>query len=159
MNGPFCATTAKTNEEYRIVLKKRNVIFILLMVFGLITAILGLVAKNYMDTHIDERMLGMYTGFGTGLFIAGAIFLIKNLLLLKNDEKLKESRLKFTDERNLQIESKAFRAATYVLVAVLYLVTMIGGIIYPPLIYALLIIMASFLVAYIIALRVYNSKM
>lgn len=159
MNGPFCATTAKNNEEYRIVLKKRNVIFILVMVFGLITAFLGIIAKKYSLTKINEQMLGVYTGFGTGLFIAGAIFLIKNYILLKNDEKLKESRLNFTDERNLQIEGKAFHVATYAMIAALYLVAMIGGLIYPPLIHALIIIIATFLVTYIIALRVYNSKM
>lgn len=159
MKGPLCLTNAKNNEEYRIVLKKRNILFFVLIMIGIITAFFGFWAEEYMKTSINEKMLGVYTGFGTGLFLAGSILLIKNLLILKNEEKLKESRLTCTDERNKEIEGRAFRVASYVMIAAFYCVAMIGGLFYPVLVDVLLIVIFSFVITYFIAYRVYNSKM
>lgn len=159
MRGPLCLTNAKNNEEYKIVLKKRNMLFSVGMIIGLITALFGLYAEKYMETSINEHMLGVYTGFGTGLFIGGAILIINNLLVMKNEEKLKESRLSCTDERNKEIESKAFRAASYVMIVVLYCVAMIGGLFYPLLVKVLLIVISSFALAYFTAYQIYKSKM
>lgn len=48
-------------------------------------------------------------------------FLIRNKRLMKDEGKLKEARLQVTDERNIEIGSRALRMAAFVLLIVMYL--------------------------------------
>lgn len=159
MKGFFCRCTARTNEEYRKIVKLRMKLMIGMAVIGILTAALGFSGEFYWHASISDKMLGFYSGFGTSLFAAGIILYIKNRLLLKNDEKLKASRLSNTDERIREISNKAFRTATYIMLVVLYGVMLIGGLFYPILIEFLAIIICSFVVTYFIAYKHYNAKM
>lgn len=152
-------TKAATNEEYKKVIKKRMRYMIALIVVGIITAGVGFVAEFYWKVKINQHMLGVYTGVGTGLFAGGVVLWIKNKMLLNNEEKLKESRLSDTDERMQEIENKAFRIASYVMIVVLYGFGLIGGLYYPVFIRVLVFVMAAFLLAYTAAHKYYNSKM
>lgn len=158
MRGLFCETTAKTNEEYRIVLKKRMKIMIGMIIIGVITAAVALYADFYMHAKVSQKMLGVYTGFGTGLIVAGIILLIKNRLLINNEEKLKESRLNNSDERVQEIVNKSFKAAACVMIVVLYLTALIGGIFIPQIVGILVIVIFSCLLTYMVAFRYYSNK-
>ena len=46
--------------------------------------------------------------------------MIRNKRLMKDEEKLKEARLQVTDERNIEIGSRALRMAAFVLLIVMY---------------------------------------
>lgn len=159
MRGIFCGTTTKTNEEYRIVIKKRIKFIIGIIIIGIITTAVALYAELCMDAVISEHILGFYTGVGTGLVVVGIIMLIKNKMLLGNEEKLKENRLSNTDERIQAIGNKAFRVATFVMLIAIYATALIGGIFIPEIIQILIFIVCAFLLAYAIAFKYFNSKM
>lgn len=159
MKGILCGTTAKTNEEYKKVIKNRMKLMVAIIIIGIITATVGFGGEFYLEVPINDHMLGVYSGMGVGLFVAGIILWIKNRLLLNNDEKLKESRLSNTDERIQEIGNKAFRAATYVMLVALYATALIGGLFYPVLVKALVFIVWTFFLAYMIAFKYYNNKM
>jgi len=159
MRGILCGTTVKTNEEYKKVIRNRMKLMITMTIIGIITATFGFGAEFYFKLPIKESMLGVYSGVGTGLFAAGVILWIKNRLLLKSDEKLKESRLSNTDERLQEIGNKAFHIATYAMFVALYAAALIGGLFYPVLVIYLLVVVCAFLLAYVIALKYYNKRM
>ncbi|OOM82215.1 hypothetical protein CLPUN_03540 [Clostridium puniceum] len=159
MKNIFCTTTAKTNEEYKNVIKNRMKIMVIFMVIGIITALAGLLGEFYFKAPLSDKTLGVYTGLGSSLFAAGLVLWIKNKLILNNEEKLRESRLNNTDERNQEISHKALSIATYVMIISLYIVGLIGGIFYPILFNVLSFIVCIFLLTYVIAYKYYNKKM
>ena len=159
MRGLFCGTTVKNNEEYKNVIRFRMRIFILLGLVGIVTLIIALMAEYKWDTAIEEYMLGVYTGIGTGLFISSILLWIKHRLLLNNEDKLKESRLNNSDERLQEISSKAFQAGTIIMLITLYAVALIGGLFYPVLVKALLITVFAFLISYLIAYKIFEKRM
>lgn len=134
-------------------------IMVAIIFIGIITSAAGFSAKFYFHVTINEHMQGVYSGVGVGLIVCGLILLIRSRLLLNNEEKLKISRLNNTDERIQKISDKAFRIAAYVMIVVLYATALIGGLFYPVLVEVLLFIVCTFLLAYILAFRYYNSKM
>ncbi len=159
MRGILCGSNARTNEEFKQVVKKRMAIMVGLVVIGIITAAVAIYAEFYTNTVLGDHILGVYTGVGTGLTLAGLVLFIKHLMLLKNEDKLKESRLSCTDERLKEIESKAFRTAAYIMIVIMYLAALIGGIYIPELIRFLLLVMGAFILAYAAAYSYYNRKM
>ncbi|EQB90437.1 vacuolar-type H+-ATPase subunit I/STV1 [Clostridium punense] len=159
MKGILTGTTAKTNEEFREVIKSRMKIMVILMVIGIITAAIGFASEFYWKLSLNDHMLGVYSGVGVGLFICGAGLWIKNKFLLGNDIKLKESRLSNTDERIQEIGNKAFRIASYVMIIILYATALIGGIFYPILFQVPMFIVSCFLITYVISFKYYNKKM
>ncbi len=77
----------------------------------------------------------------------------------KDEEKLKEARLQVTDERNIEIGSRALRMAAFVLLIVMYFAFLFGGL-YDPMISKLMSCMIClFLIVYAIAWRVLNKHM
>lgn len=159
MRGFICSTNVTTNEEYRKIVKTRMKLFVAFIVLGIVTASVAFYAEMNIKVTINEHMLGVYTGVGVGLIVAGAMLWIKNKQLLKNEEKLKESRLNNTDERILEIGNKAFRLATYVMLITVYGIALIGGLFIPELVRVLLFIVCAFLLTYVIAFKYYNNKM
>ena len=159
MKGILCGTTAKTNEEYKKVLKTRMKFMVAVSIIGIITATLGFSGEFYFNVQINEQMLGVYSGIGVGLFAVGIILWIKNRLLLNNDEKLKASRLNNTDERIQEIHNKALGVTTCVMGGVLYAIALIGGLFYPILVGVLFFVICTFLLTYMIAYKYYNNKM
>lgn len=93
-----------------------------------------------------------------GLYVL-ELFLIRNKRLMKEEEKLKEARLQVTDERNIEIGSRALRMAAFVLLIVMYFAFLFGGL-YDPMISKLMSCMIClFLIVYAIAWRVLNKHM
>lgn len=158
MLGIFCGNECSTNEEYKGFIKKRIVCFIGVIILGVITLIVTFLGNKIFSGSISEKMLGIYTGFGSGLIFAGAILLIKNSVLLKNEEKLRKRRIENTDERNKEISLKATRVALGVMLVTMYLVALIGGLWYPELTKILLILVGIFLLAYLIAYKAISRK-
>lgn len=159
MRGILWGSTAKNNEEYKIVLKSRMRFMIALTIVGIITAAIGFGAEFYLNAPINEHMLGVYSGIGVAFTVSGITLWFKNRILLNDEKKLKESRLNNTDERIQEISNKSFRAAAYVMLIALYGTALIGGLFYPILTEALLFISCTFLLAYTIAFKYYNSRM
>lgn len=159
MRGFFCGTTAKTNEEYKKVVKKRMWLMGSLILVGIILALTAYVAFHSGVSAISDHTLGIYSGAGSGMSAAGVFFLIRDFLLLKNEAKLKQQRLEQSDERLTQIRDLALKPALFTMLATLITACLIGSIFYPVLIYILLITIWPFLIVYVIATRYYSRKM
>lgn len=159
MRGIFCGTTARTNEEYKEQVKRKMKYMLIMTVIGLITLAVGCYAHLFLDTGIPDRMLGFYTGVGSGLAIAGAILFFRLRMTLRSEEKLKESRLSATDERLTAISDKAMRTATFIMLFGLYAVMLIGGLFIHEIIFILCGIVTLFVVSYFVAYRIYCKKM
>ncbi len=159
MRGIFCITAATTNEEYRKELKKKNFICIFMMILGLAVAVTVVIAEKRGTVGLSSHIMGVYCGVASGIAFGGLILLIKNLRTLANEDKLKQSRVENSDERLTEIRSKSIQVAIMVMMAVCLVGALIGGIFYPFLIKALLVVLYTFLLSYIIAFAVYKRKM
>lgn len=159
MKGILCSTTARTNDEYRKVVKNRIRKMIGLIVIGLVTLGLSAYADLYIKSANVEHMVSMYSGLGVGLIFVGIIFLIKNRNLLRDEQKLKESRLSNSDERIEEISTKALRTATYMMLIVLYATALVAGIFIPEITIILMLIACIFVISYFAAFKYYNGRM
>ncbi len=159
MIGLFCGAKANSNEEYRKVIKDRMNIMVLVFAIGVATLVVALLGEYVWNTPISEHMLGIYAGAGTGLILASIIIWIKNKNILTNEEKIKKSRLNCTDERIQEINGKAFRAATVILLIGIYAFALIGGLFYPLLATAMLPLVFIFMAGYIISFLIYEKRM
>lgn len=158
MKGIFCTTTARTNEEYRQLLKKRNRLITGLILIGLMT--LGIALFAYQNHLLaDDHTLSFYSGVGTGLTVGGLLLLFRNLRTLKDEHKLKTERLKNSDERLIEISSKAFRTASTAMLIAAYFIGLIGGLYEPVLFKVLWLLVTTLLLFYIGSYRYYEKKM
>jgi NADH:ubiquinone oxidoreductase subunit 3 (subunit A) len=126
---------------------------------GAATLVVALVARNIWEVAINEQMLGVYAGVGTGLLVGGIVLLIKDALLLRNEERLKNSRLECSDERNEEISNKAVKFTLAVVLFALYGVTLIGGLYYPILVKIMTGMIFLILLSYMGAYQFYKNRM
>lgn len=154
MLGIFCATKAVSDEEYRKYAGRRCFIYIGLAVIGVVTAAIAMAAEYLWTVKISDMMLGVYTGVGTGLTVAGIILFVKNVRLLKDEKKLRQARIADSDERNIQISALATKAALAVLLVGMYFAILLGGLWYPIFAKLLSFLLVLFMFSYIVAYRV-----
>lgn len=159
IKGLFCGTTATTNEEYKKVLKRRNIWKLVLVLAGILISGTAFYAEQMQKTALSEEVLGLYTGFGVGLALAGIILLIKTMILMGNEEKLKQDRLENADERLNEIRSKSAQVSLMVMLLVIITGGMICSIFEPILIKAMIFLVDVFAFSYIAAFSYYKKKM
>ena len=159
MKGPFCTMSAKTNEEYKKIIKTRMNLMILVFLLGLATIIVTLLMEYVWKVNMASRMLSFYCGIGTGISAAAAIIWIKHRLLLNNEEKLKESRLSNSDERLQEISHKSLEIAGLILLIGLYVSCLIGSFFYPELMKLLAVLVWVYVLGYFITYKVLQHKM
>lgn len=159
MRNIFCwMCRAKNNEEYRAVLKKRAVRMYLFILAGILTAGIALYV-NWL-TELSEYRLGFLLGLGAGLVLGAAVQILKMRRLLRNEEKLKEARLRETDEREVEIDGLALRAASRVLLVALYLALFIGGLFArKEILFCSWVMLAVFLLSYMGFKKYYGARM
>lgn len=159
IKGFLCSTTARTNEEYRKVLKRRNIGKLALIFAGALIAGTAFYAEQTQKTALPEEMVGLYCGFGVGIAIAGIALLIKSLILMGNEEKLKQERLENADERLTEIRNKAASTTCMVMLMVICAGGMIGGLFVPILVKATIFMVDVFAFSYIVSFSYYKRKM
>lgn len=153
-------TDVRTDEDYRKVLRRRQRIFLVMLALGLVTfAVAGLAVLLEWDIAVGGHSLSFYSGVGCGLVVGSLMVLVKLSATMKNQEKLREERIKFTDERVREISRRAVAAAGYALLIAVYLVGLIGGMFYPVLLKMLGALAGVFLLTYVIAYYAYNRTM
>lgn len=157
--GLFCGTTAVTNEEYKKVLKRRNVWMAAMVIAGTLLTAVTLMAENSGSAMLPDYILGVYCGFGTGLSLAGMILFVRNLIIMKDESKLKQNRLENSDERLQEIGSRAGMTAIKFTLLVGTASGLIAGIFEPVLVKALVFALDIFLFSYIAAFAFYKKKM
>lgn len=129
MRGLFCQMChAKNNEEYRAVLKKRQIRLMLLVLTGMATIGISLAAHFFWEAAVSEYRLGFLLGVGTGLILGAVIGLAQLRRKLTDEERLKEARLKETDEREIAVNNRALQTTAKILLAALYGMMVLGGL-------------------------------
>ena len=119
---------AKNNDEYRAVLKKRQAAYALFILAGLATEGLALFLYFYTRIHFEVYQMAFLLGLGAGLTLGSVIGIVRIHRRLTDEEKLKKYRLKETDERELEIDSRALRATAKTLLAALYVALIAAGV-------------------------------
>lgn len=159
IKGLFYNCTARTNEEYKVELKKRQHLMIVLLLLGILTlAVMGILIATRPETT-ESYTAGFFCGVGTGL-VFGAILCIRNLRkTMKDDSALKEARLIETDEREQAISSKALQLAVKILLLSIYLLVLLCSFISTEATIILALLLAIFILSYIISRRFYSRKM
>ena len=159
MRGFVCTAKVRTNEDYKKLVKKRMKLFAVTGVVGGITMVMGYLAEWVWKVSINEKMLGIYTGFGAGLLAISVAIWVLNKRLLSNEEKLKESRISRTDERVQEIMNRALGIATMVMLIAVYVMILLGGLFYPVIVIPLFCLITLFIVSYFVAYLYLSKKM
>lgn len=106
-----------------------------------------------------EFMSGFYLGMGGGLAAAGAVTVIKQIMMLKSETRLREAELKENDERNIFITARAAQLTLFVLLLALYIAIIVFGfinsIVPMVLIWVLGAMGLAYLVIYLICGKIY----
>jgi len=159
MINPLSTANIHNDEDFKKVLQRKSLVAIGIFILGALTVATLLLTEVIYETHQHA----FFSGFGTALIAAGGALFIKNRRIMNNPELLKATRIKYTDERVLDIRSKSIMVATGFLLVGMYLICFIGGLIYPMyfslLSKILLALVCLFLMTYRIAFSVYNKKM
>lgn len=160
MRGLFCPMCrAKNNEEYRKVLKRRQVSYCLCMAAGLAELGLVLYLAAGVRMELSEYRLGYLLGLGAGLIFGAVVGLVKIQRKKASEEKLKEARLQETDERELEVDSLALRATAKILLGALYGLLIVAGILeQEELLTVCFGLIAIFLFSYAVLRKYYCNK-
>ena len=89
-------------------MKKRTVYYVTLVAIGLVLIVLAFMGK------LDE----FWNGMGFGLAIVGALRLLKEYRLQKNEAYREQAEIAVTDERNRFIRGKAWSWAGYLFIII-----------------------------------------
>ena len=159
MKGLFCGgCKARNNEEYKIVLAKRQKRMCVLLIAGLLTVVAGIV-YICVNGFEDSYSLGFVFGFGVGLALGAALAMWKIRKTLRNEDKVKEARLKETDEREVEVANQALRLTAKIMLAALYVCLIIGGFFWEEIMLVCCILVSIFLLSYEFAKKYYNKQM
>ena len=160
MKGLFSSgCKAKNNEEYRAILMKRQVGLWLIILVGLATVGLVLFLNFCTQIHIGEYQMGYLLGVGAGLILGGLVAMVQIRRRLADEEKLKEYRLKETDEREMEVDSLALRATAKTLLVALYVILIVAGVFNrQELVHVCLGLVALFLLGYAAFRKYYGTK-
>ena len=122
MIGPFCYKDLATDEEYKDYLKKRNKIFIALIFVGILTFL----CLAFFYHMLLDYSRGFLAGMGSGLIVGGIVLFYKNTNILKNPQKIREERIKISDERNRMICDHASKMALIGIIVEIYIIMIIS---------------------------------
>ena len=140
-------------------LKKRQVGLGLFIMAGLATEGLVLFLKFCTRMHFGEYQLGYLLGIGAGLILGGVVGVVRIRRRMADEEKLKKFRLKETDERELEVDSLALRAAAKTLLIVLYVTLVVAGVFdREELVHVCFGLVALFLLGYAAFRKYYGTK-
>lgn len=151
--------TATTNEEYKVVIKRKMIGNVLVMVLGLCTLGFEIAAQFGDWLSISEYMHGVYTGIGTAFVVISLILLRRGYKTLHNEEKLKKARLEGTDERNLYIQSKSIQYAGIITFFCAYLVMLLAGIYNEIVFHCFYGVVMFFAIVHIIIVKILQKKL
>lgn len=148
----------KNDEDYKRFLKMMNIFSITLILTGLL-----LIGFRFFGEEIFklEKIEGIeyYSGMGVGLILAGIILLTRNIVLIKNPNKLKEYRIKDTDERSIEINALSLRFALIGLFLSSIVILLTLGIKNTELRKVITYYLYSFVIIFFISKRILESKM
>ncbi|MGO3115815.1 hypothetical protein [Enterococcus pseudoavium] len=148
----------KADREYYEKLRKLNRLYLASLLFIIVCLIiLAIGIKKQQIPH--ERTRGFLTGFFVSMSTAIAVVLFRNKRIMNNPAKLKQERIKKTDERNIQIISKTFCVTSYVLIFTLAILSVIGSFISQVMMMMAAGLIYVFLISFLICYFYFGKKL
>lgn len=159
IKGLFYQCTARTNEEYKAELKKRQRLMIILLLLGVLTLVIMAVLIITKSDTLESYTAGFFCGVGTGLILGGLLGVRKIQKTMKDETALKEARLIETDEREQSISAKAIHTTLKIMLLSIYLLLFLCSFITVEAVTVLFLLAAIFFLSYIISRKVYSQRM
>lgn len=116
-----------SNTSYKNKVIIKNFISIGIVLLGIASLTLSICMKMGIINSINDFSNGFYTGTGGGLIGAGIATIIKNVILLRNEEKLKKAEIESNDERNKLIGQKTLSISAIIGFFIIYICLIISG--------------------------------
>ena len=114
---------------------------------------------SYLIKDVPDYSRGMITGVYTGIIAIAVFLMIKYLILLRSEDKLKSEYIKTTDERNIEISKETMRTASVINLLGTGLAVLITGFFSQTVSTALFIEMAAGALITVLVFAYYNKKM
>ena len=105
-----------------------------------------------------DFMQGFYSGFGCGLIAVGIAIIVRNMTLLKNEERYKKAEIEYLDERNRFIRSLTFNTTSSIFLVALAFGIVISGMFNSIVFVTLLGTFSVYLVLLLSTFLVFRSK-
>lgn len=131
---------------------------ILLVLLNQVGDLQSLTSKFGIHLVNFDFMQGFYSGFGGALIVASISIIIRNVVLLKNDEKFKKAEINYFDERNRFISSITFNTTSYIFLVALAFAIVIAGTFNSIVFVTLLSTFAVYLICLLTTYLIYKSK-
>lgn len=151
---------ARNNDEYRLVLAKRKKRYWIWFTFSILISVAALVLEYVIGVEEGaDYYVGFALGLGMGIAAAslGTIYRIRKLLA--DEVKLKEERLKETDERENEVNSLALKATAKFMLVLLYILLVVGALFHEGLMFLSFGLVIIFVLSLAIMKRVYDKKL
>ena len=159
IKGLLYQCNARTNEEYKAELKKRQHLMGILLFLGAFTLATMITLILLKPEMLESYTAGFFSGAGTGLILGGLVGIMKIRKTLKDEEALKKARLTETDEREQAITSRALHATLKILLLCIYLFLIFCSFITIKAVTVLALLVCIFLLSYLISRKIYSQKM
>ena len=159
IKGIFYHCTARTNEEYKVELKKRQRLMLILLLLGVVTLAVMIALLLLKPDTTESYTAGFFCGVGTGLILGGGLAIRKIRKTMHDETALKEARLLETDEREQAISAKALQMTLKIMLLSIYLFLLLCSFITIEAVTILSLLIAIFFLSYIISRKIYSNRM
>ena len=153
---------------FKKVLKIRILVSVVIILIGLKCILLvllnqvgdlqSLTSKFGVDLVNFNFMQGFYSGFGCALIVASILIIIRNVVLLKSDEKFRKAEIDYIDERNRFIRSVTFNTTSYIFLVALAFAIVISGMFNSIVFVTLFCTFVSYVILLLTTYLIYKSK-
>jgi len=159
IKGLLYQCNARTNEEYKAELKKRQRLMGFLLLLGIFTLAAMITLILLKPELLESYTAGFYTGVGTGLIFGGLAGILKIRKTLKDEDAIKKARLAETDEREQAISSRALHATLKILLLSIYLLLLLCSFVTIKSVMVLALLICIFMLSYLISRKIYSQRM
>ena len=159
IKGLLYQCNARTNEEYKVELKKRQRMMVILLLLGVLThATLAVIA--WLQPELPENYsIGFFSGLGTGLIVGGLVEIFRLRKTINNEAALKEARLTETDEREKAISTKAIHTNLKIMFISIYLLILLCSVVTADTVTVLFLLLCIFVLSYLFSRKIYSQRM
>ena len=131
---------------------------ILLVLLNQVGELQSMISKFGVDLVNFDFMQGFYSGFGCALIVAGIYIIIRNVVLLRNEEKFKKAEINYFDERNRFISGITFNTTSYIFLVTLAFAIVISGMFNSIVFITLLGTFTVYIILLLTTYLIYRSK-
>ncbi|WP_265458998.1 hypothetical protein [Enterococcus sp. HY326] len=114
------------DQDYIEYLKMRSCLSFGFVLLGIILAVTFFLAERHSLVQLSSYFKGFYSGMASSLVAIGIIRPLKNYRIIQQPALVKKMRIRDTDERNVDLSTRALKiASTFQLIAA-YVMILIG---------------------------------